>query len=317
MQHGFISYMHKNQDIVDKFYEKLTSRGIKVWLDRDDIAPGSFWKDAIRKAIQEGAFFIACFSKAYNQSDKTYMNEELRIAIPELRQRHRDRAWFIPVKLDRCKIPDWNIGAGETLHDIQHIKLYKDWDAGIQEIINTIQPETSEPQNSRLTNWIYQQTTQHLLEAGQIDAAIEGYSHVLDLDPRHFSAYINRGITYQERGEFEESINDLNRAIELNPNEANAYMDRGVVYLKKGEFDLAIEDFNKAIQLNPNDSGAYSNRGALYGERGEFEKSINDLNRAIELNPNDDYAYMNRGIAYMEKNELYLAIEDYTKVIQI
>ena len=142
MQHVFISYMHENTDIVDRLCEELTSRGIKVWLDRNDIKPGSRWKDAIREAIREGAFFIACFSKEYNKRDKTYMNQELTIAIDELRQRPTDRVWFIPVKLNRCKIPARKISEVETLNDLQHVKLYKDWDIGIQRIIEVIQPES-------------------------------------------------------------------------------------------------------------------------------------------------------------------------------
>ena len=104
MQYVFISYMHENTDIVDRLCEELTSRGIKVWLDRDNIKPGTRWKDAIREAIRNGAFFIACFSKEYNkrsQTDKTYMNEELTIAIEELRQRPTDRVWFIPSQVEQ------------------------------------------------------------------------------------------------------------------------------------------------------------------------------------------------------------------------
>ena len=73
------------------------------------------------------------------------MNEELTIAIDELRQKPSERIWFIPVKLNRCKIPDRNIGGGETLRDLHHINLYKDWDAGIQSILKVVQPEPSGP----------------------------------------------------------------------------------------------------------------------------------------------------------------------------
>jgi len=67
------------------------------------------------------------------------MNEELVLAIEELRLRPTDMAWFIPVKLNRCEIPDRDIGAGATLQDLQYVELYQDWDAGIQRIVNVIQ----------------------------------------------------------------------------------------------------------------------------------------------------------------------------------
>ena len=148
MKHAFISYVSENWTEVKKIYDVLKSHDIEVWVDRNNIDPGLRWKDAIRKAIREGAFFIACFSKEYNKrskTDKTYMNEELTIAIEELRQRDTEYSWFIPVKVNNCKIPDRNIGGGETLNDLQHVKLYKDWDAGIQRIIKLMRPEFSEP----------------------------------------------------------------------------------------------------------------------------------------------------------------------------
>ena len=60
----------ENAEIVDMLCQELKSRDIQVWRDRDEIAPGSRWKQEIRTAIREGAFFIACFSKEYNNRDK-------------------------------------------------------------------------------------------------------------------------------------------------------------------------------------------------------------------------------------------------------
>jgi hypothetical protein len=66
------------------------------------------------------------------------MNEELTLAIEELRQYPTNRAWFIPVKLSNCEIPDRNIGAGETLRDIQWVELYEDWEKGIKNILKVV-----------------------------------------------------------------------------------------------------------------------------------------------------------------------------------
>ena len=165
MQHVFISYVSENLEIVNKLHQELVSRGIKVWLDVNDIAPGSRWKQAIRNAIREGTFFTACFSKEYNKRDKTYMNEELTIAIDELRQRPTDRVWFIPIKLNECEIPDRDIGGGETLNDLQHLKLYENWDAGIQRIVKIIQPESlyTASRDRSATSVVEKDTTEYAL----------------------------------------------------------------------------------------------------------------------------------------------------------
>ena len=143
MKKIFISYVKENIEIVDRLYQELDSHGIQVWLDRNDIDPGSRWKREIRQAIQQGAFFIACFSEEYNERNKTYMNEELTIAIEELRQLSVDQKWFIPVKLNECEVPDLDIGKGETLRDLQYVNLYEDWDVNLQRILEIVQSAPS------------------------------------------------------------------------------------------------------------------------------------------------------------------------------
>ena len=143
MKTVFISYVRENADIVGKFHQELKQelkpRGIEVWLDRHAIDPGARWKTEIRRAIRRGTFFIACFSEEYSRREKTYMNEELTIAIEVLRQFHAECIWFIPVKLNECEIPDLDIGRGETLQDLQSVALYEDWNRGIQRILDVIQ----------------------------------------------------------------------------------------------------------------------------------------------------------------------------------
>jgi HEAT repeat protein len=140
MEHVFISYVHEDSDIVGRLVDTLKAFGIEVWLDEEQLKPGSRWKDAIRQAINEGAFFVACFSAEYVQRTKTFMNEELTLAIEELRLRPTDQSWFIPVLLNDCRLPNRSIGAGETLNSLQHVRLYEDWDGGIQRVLSVIQP---------------------------------------------------------------------------------------------------------------------------------------------------------------------------------
>jgi HEAT repeat protein len=144
--HVFISYVHDNEKEVQRLCEELTKCGVKVWLDRNDIQPGIRWEQAIRRAIQNGAFFIACFSREYNERVETYMNKELIWAINRLQEFSNNRAWFIPIKLNECEIPDLDIGIGQTLEALEYVELYKDWNAGVKRIIDVIKPITPELQ---------------------------------------------------------------------------------------------------------------------------------------------------------------------------
>jgi TIR domain len=133
-RHIFLSYVRENADLVSRLASDLKDRGFKVWLDRDEIDPGQRWQDAVRDAIRSGDMFVACFSHEYALRETTYMNEELTLAIDELRQRSTETSWFIPVSIDGADIPRRRISSNETLLDIQWVDLSKDWKAGIDRI---------------------------------------------------------------------------------------------------------------------------------------------------------------------------------------
>lgn len=140
LTHIFISYVRENEAVVEKLSRDLRAAGANVWLDKDHIAPGQRWQDVIHDAIESGSYFLACFSDEYLEKEKSYMNEELLVAVEQLRLRPTHRAWFIPIRLADCQVPNRAIGGGETLRSIQWVDLFHDWDRGITKIKATIQP---------------------------------------------------------------------------------------------------------------------------------------------------------------------------------
>ncbi len=93
----------------------------------------------------------------------------------------------------------------------------------------------------------------------QIDRAIEGYNKELELNPKNFKAFGNRGIAFHQKGDFDSAIKDYNKVLKLDPNDAKAYSSRGLAYYEMGDLDNAIRNLNKAIELNPIDSENYYN----------------------------------------------------------
>ena len=146
MAHVFFSYVRENQADVERLCESLRNSGVQVWLDREQIKPGQRWQRVIREAIRSGAYFIACFSQEYRERDETYMHEELLVAIKELRKKPAERTWFIPVLLSECELPDHEIGAGETLRDIQWVSLKSDWDTGLANLLHALDVELGDPE---------------------------------------------------------------------------------------------------------------------------------------------------------------------------
>lgn len=140
MPKAFVSYVQADSATVERVAGVLREFEVEVWLDRTTLKPGLRWQDQIRQGIAEGDFFLACFSRAYLQKRKTYMNTELTLAIDELRERPTNRAWFIPLRLDSSEIPDRSIGGGETLRSIQWIDMFADWTTGIERLLSVLVP---------------------------------------------------------------------------------------------------------------------------------------------------------------------------------
>jgi TIR domain/SEC-C motif len=125
--HAFISYAREDSHRVDQLQRMLEAVGIPVWRDTTDLGPGEDWRTKVRQAITDNTLaFIACFSRASLARGKSYQNEELTLAIQQLRLRRPDEPWLIPVRFDECEIPDWDIGSGRTFTSIQHADLFDD-----------------------------------------------------------------------------------------------------------------------------------------------------------------------------------------------
>ena len=336
MQHVFISYVRENKVEVDRIHQELESRGIKIWRDLQDINPGERWKRQIRKAIREGAFFIACFSKEYHERNESYMNEELTIAIERLRQLHIDRVWFIPIKLNDCRLPDIDIGHGETLEDLNYVDLYKDWDNSIQRVVNLIQPKSSKKtlDESRINIEIDQRAaseyakglvcqkeiglTNHPEERQEkIKKTLNHFSKAIKIQPDYVHALNARGGVHIFMEKYDDAIKDYNETLSLDPDYFVAYLNRGTLYKTIGKNKEAIEDFSNAIRRRPDLSYAYFVRGEVFIKEGNFTQAINDNSQAIELRSDYVEAYFNRGIAYCGKGIFGLAIEDFTQVIAL
>jgi hypothetical protein len=124
-KHVFVSYVHEDGDDVDQLCTVLEAAQIPYWRDRKSLGPGDAWKAEIRRAIRSGSLvFLGCFSDNQRGKDASHMNEELTLAIEEYRKRPPGRTWLIPVRFDSGEVPEWDLGAGRTLSDLNYVELF-------------------------------------------------------------------------------------------------------------------------------------------------------------------------------------------------
>lgn len=145
-KHVFISYVREDKDAVDSLCAVLEAAQIPYWRDRTDLGPGDAWRGKIRGAIRDGALvFLACFSEKSRAKDRSYMNEELSLAVEEFRQMPPGRTWLIPVRFDAGEVPEWDLGAGRVLSDLNYSDLFgPDHMANAARLVTTIHRLTGE-----------------------------------------------------------------------------------------------------------------------------------------------------------------------------
>lgn len=138
--HAFLSYVREDTAEVDALQQTLEAAGIRVWRDTQDLWPGEDWRAKIRQAITDDALvFLACFSSRGVSKPKSYQNEELVLAVDEIRRRRPDEPWLIPVRLDECDISDRDLGGGRTLSSLQRVDLYGDQAGrGVARLVATV-----------------------------------------------------------------------------------------------------------------------------------------------------------------------------------
>lgn len=124
-KHVFLSYVKEDKEAVDRLCEVLEAAQIPYWRDRKSLGPGDMWKAKIREAVRDGSLvFLACFSDESRAREKSYQNEELTLAVEEFRKMPPGRTWLIPIRFDEGPVPEWDLGAGRVLGDLNYSDLF-------------------------------------------------------------------------------------------------------------------------------------------------------------------------------------------------
>lgn len=147
-------------------------------------------------------------------------------------------------------------------------------------------------------------------------SAVENYTEVIKLQPKHINSYFNRGLAKYHFGDYAGAILDYTKVIELAPDYADAYRHRGLTKYALGDYYGTIQDATKALYFNPLLERAYCDRGLGKSKLNDRQGAIEDFSKSIELKPSG-IAYYNRGNEKLKLGDSQAGIEDYTKAIEL
>lgn len=119
--------------------------------------------------------------------------------------------------------------------------------------------------------------------AGDHSTAILLFSQVIEKDPAHINAHLQRGFCYGLTGAYDKAVPDFSTVIDQKPDHTWAYTSRGSAYSKLGQHELAIADFNKVIALDPKNEEAFNNRGWARKATGDQVGACKDWNTSKRM----------------------------------
>jgi len=136
----------------------------------------------------------------------------------------------------------------------------KQYDAAIAEFNKEVEASPGDPRAYDHRGTAYRAAGRAAAAAGdgagasmKFVSAITDFSKEIELAPKSFIGYMERGQTELAQQQYETALADLNKAIELKPEEPLSYKFRGFAEAGLNQWDKAIADFTIAIQKDPND----------------------------------------------------------------
>lgn len=180
---------------------------------------------------------------------------------------------------------------------------------------------------------LYLSKTGASVNAEELFALVNSYSHLLESGRARPADWLGRGVAYLALRNYEAAVADLDRAIAEGGDAFTiAFMARGAAHagLAKmrsavgegtqpqlrnagAETAAAMSDFDRALQLNPRLIYSWFNKGNLYLEAKDASSAIQCYNEALAINPSYGEAYYNRALAYLQSGMRRKAFADLSK----
>jgi tetratricopeptide (TPR) repeat protein len=121
--------------------------------------------------------------------------------------------------------------------------------------------------------------------AGNAASAIPLFERLVQIDPRHKSAWNDLGLARLRTGNYDAAIVAFQKQLEVNPGDQHANDYLGLAYQQQRNYPQAIATFRKQTEVNPLDSVAHAALGEILLEQHEYFAAVPELDKATILSP--------------------------------
>jgi tetratricopeptide (TPR) repeat protein len=155
------------------------------------------------------------------------------------------------------------------------------------------------------------------ITAGNFTQAIVLYKRLIELEPKHQTAWVQLGRAHIGLRQYEEAIVALKKQVALYPFDEYAYNSLGLVYLQQRKYAEAEAEFRKQLEINPLDAYAHTTLGRLYVDWRKYDAAVPELQKAVSLTPKDPSLHVTLGKALLNLGRNDEAIAAFDRAIEI
>lgn len=154
------------------------------------------------------------------------------------------------------------------------------------------------------------------LNAGNYKDAEIHINKAVELDPRNYKAWYDKGVLNLRMGRANESLEAFNKCLSIN-HYSEAYFNRALLYMSTGRPVLALADAEANLELQPRNARSWYIKAYCIEQQGNIGMAIEYYTKAILFEGNEPLFYIRRGLAYTKMSQSQIALDDFNKAIAL
>jgi tetratricopeptide (TPR) repeat protein/transglutaminase-like putative cysteine protease len=153
--------------------------------------------------------------------------------------------------------------------------------------------------------------------AGNAASAVPLFERLVQIDPRHKSAWNNLGLAHLRTGNYDAAIAAFQKQLEVNPSDQHANDYLGLAYQQQRNYPEAIATFRKQVAADPLDSVAHAALGEILLEQHEYAAAVSELDKATILSPENAGLRLALGSALLNSGDDKKALAAFEAAAQL
>ncbi len=158
---------------------------------------------------------------------------------------------------------------------------------------------------------------EEMLQAGDIDGALENYARVAELEPQNPEPLVVQSDLQLARRDLDAAQTLAQQAVNVAPENDAALTALARALDWQGEYDAALNYGLDALEIDPQNATALAVIGEIYTDVGDTVRASSYISQALALEPDNVTALRNRAFLAEREGEYERAIQLYDEAIEV